>query len=82
MGEESKLEPQEIVMIGDDVKDNVLGAQSTGMTGILVKTFVKRKIFELKRHSLSVCQQNVLSIHFIDFIDTKHDDLRRPSEPG
>jgi len=38
MNEESKLEPQEIVMIGDDIKDDVLGAQSAGMTGILVKT--------------------------------------------
>jgi HAD superfamily hydrolase (TIGR01458 family) len=32
------LTAQEVVMIGDDVKDDVLGAQEAGMTGILVKT--------------------------------------------
>lgn len=32
------LKPQEVVMIGDDVKDDVIGAQAAGLTGILVKT--------------------------------------------
>lgn len=30
--------PCEVAMIGDDVKDDVLGAQKAGLTGILVKT--------------------------------------------
>ena len=35
---EKPLEPKEVIMIGDDVKDDVIGAQAAGMTGILVKT--------------------------------------------
>ncbi|CAG0913194.1 unnamed protein product [Notodromas monacha] len=32
------FQPHDCVMIGDDVRDDVLGAQKAGMTGILVKT--------------------------------------------
>ena len=31
-------EPEETVMIGDDCRDDVGGAQNAGMRGILVKT--------------------------------------------
>ncbi|RWS04567.1 haloacid dehalogenase-like hydrolase domain-containing protein 2, partial [Dinothrombium tinctorium] len=31
-------EPDEVVMIGDDVRDDIGGAQAIGMTGMLVKT--------------------------------------------
>jgi len=32
------IEPNKCVMIGDDYKDDVLGAENAGITGILVKT--------------------------------------------
>ncbi|OWF47844.1 haloacid dehalogenase-like hydrolase domain-containing protein 2 [Mizuhopecten yessoensis] len=36
--EEFKCQPEECVMIGDDVRDDIGGAMATGMFGILVKT--------------------------------------------
>ncbi|CAC5362532.1 Haloacid dehalogenase-like hydrolase domain-containing protein 2 [Mytilus coruscus] len=36
--EEFNCRPEECVMIGDDVRDDINGAQKTGMLGILVKT--------------------------------------------
>ncbi|XP_063438463.1 haloacid dehalogenase-like hydrolase domain-containing protein 2 [Mytilus trossulus] len=36
--EEFNSQPEECVMIGDDVRDDINGAQKTGMLGILVKT--------------------------------------------
>lgn len=36
--EEFNCRPEECVMIGDDVRDDIDGAQKTGMLGILVKT--------------------------------------------
>lgn len=35
---DESLTPQQVVMIGDDVRDDVLGAINAGMHAILVKT--------------------------------------------
>ncbi|KAL4229308.1 Haloacid dehalogenase-like hydrolase domain-containing protein 2 [Mactra antiquata] len=41
--EDIDIDPSECVMIGDDVRDDVVGAMTAGMNGILVKTGKYRK---------------------------------------
>lgn len=42
---DESLIPQQAVMIGDDVRDDILGAINAGMRGILVKTGKYRRGF-------------------------------------
>ena len=47
-GLSSDCEPDEAVMIGDDINDDVLGAEAAGINGILVQSGKYRQGDELK----------------------------------
>ena len=47
-GLSSDCEPGEVVMIGDDINDDVLGAEAVGINGLLVQSGKYRQGDELK----------------------------------
>ena len=52
-------EPDETVMVGDDVEADVLGAVAAGLQGILVKTGKYRQGDEQKIRDSALCVDNI-----------------------